>query len=77
MSLFLQESKKRLEAYEKQLVYNLAHGNTILEFCIAMQEIYKDNKNELQNIQLKKIIKELKFITSILEKLVQDSGNTL
>lgn len=75
MSTFLQETKKQLQIYEKQLVYNLAHGNTILEFCLSMQSACPDNKNDLENIQLKKTIKELKHIICILEDLVNKTKN--
>ncbi len=68
MNLFLKETRNLIKKYERNLLYLLARGNTILEFCLSAENICKGNKNDLQNIRLKKATKELKKISDILDE---------
>lgn len=69
MSAILKLSREQLKSYEDELLYLLATGNTLLEFCLLTQSEFKENKNDLQNIQLKKYLKRIKKITTILYEL--------
>lgn len=69
MSAILKISRENLKSYEDELLYLLASGNTILEFCLLAQIEYENNKNDLENIKLKKYLKRMKNITNALYKL--------
>ena len=69
MSTILKLSREKLKLYEDELQYLLANGNAILEFCLLAQIEYKHNKNDIQNIKLKKYSKRIRKITDKLYEL--------
>lgn len=69
MSAILKISREYLKSYEDELLYLLASGNAILEFCLLAQIEYENNKNDLENIKLKKYLKRMKNIANTLYKL--------
>lgn len=69
MSAILKISRENLKSYEDELSYLLACGNTIIEFCLLARIEYENNKNNLENIKLKKYLKRMKNIINTLYKL--------
>ena len=71
MSDITKITNDNLNNLKKNLFYALAEGNTICDFCLMVQQEFKENLNDLQKIKLKKYIKKLNLITEILYKLTK------
>ena len=71
MSDIIKIINDNLKALKKSMVYALAEGNTICDFCLMIQQEYKESLNDLQKMKLKKCIKKLNLITNTFRKLTK------
>lgn len=71
MSDITKITNKNLKTLKTMIVYALAEGNTICDFCLMIQQEYKESLNDLQKMKLKKYIKKLNLIINTLHKLTK------
>lgn len=70
MSNIPQIAKENIKDLQKNLIYLYAQSNTIIEFCLSAEIAFQDNKNELQNYDLKKSLSKMKKVNRILKNLL-------
>lgn len=70
MSNIPQIAKENIKDLQKNLIYLYAQSNTIIEFCLSAEIAFQDNKNELQNYDLKKSLSKMKKVNQILKNLL-------
>lgn len=70
MSNIPQIAKENIKDLQKNLIYLYAQSNTIIEFCLSAEIAFQDNKNELQNYDLKKSLSKMKKVNRILKNMI-------
>ena len=70
MSNLVSLAQEQMEIYEKQLLVLKVNLRIIYEFCLSAEIEFRDNKNDFENHELKKYLKNIKKIMQILDKVI-------